>query len=138
MAEDRKWNRKGVVLSDVTAQKEYGVIRDFIVKGIQAGKPANLNTQKEQCGATLPRVPRSQLGRDTIEVLGSGSLAGKRPETELRTISKEIAELRQDWLNSKREKLNLNARSSWSASPLWGTWPRSTVCCRQDPPVNEL
>ena len=38
MAEYGEWNRKGAALSDVTAQKEYGVTRDFIVKGIQAGK----------------------------------------------------------------------------------------------------
>ena len=38
MAEDGEWNRKGAALSDVTAQKEYGVTRDFIAKGIQAGK----------------------------------------------------------------------------------------------------
>jgi hypothetical protein len=37
MAEYGEWNRKGAVLSDVTAQKEYGVSRDFIVKGVQAG-----------------------------------------------------------------------------------------------------
>jgi hypothetical protein len=30
--------RKGAVLSEVTAEKEYGVPRDFIVKGIQTGK----------------------------------------------------------------------------------------------------
>jgi hypothetical protein len=38
MADYGEWNRKGAVLSDVTAQKEYGVTRDFIVKGIQAGE----------------------------------------------------------------------------------------------------
>jgi hypothetical protein len=38
MAEYGAWVRKGAVLSDVTAQKEYGVTRDFIVEGIQAGK----------------------------------------------------------------------------------------------------
>lgn len=38
MAEYGEWNRKGATLSDVTAQKEYGVSRDFIVKGIRAGK----------------------------------------------------------------------------------------------------
>ena len=31
-------NRKGAVLSDKTALKEYGVTRDLIVKGIQTGK----------------------------------------------------------------------------------------------------
>jgi len=38
MAEYGEWNRKGATLSDVTAQTEYGVNRDFIVKGIRAGK----------------------------------------------------------------------------------------------------
>ncbi len=38
MAEYGEWNRKGAVLSDVTAHEEYGVTRDFIVEGIQAGK----------------------------------------------------------------------------------------------------
>lgn len=28
MAEPGEWNRKGAVLSDITAKKEYGVIRD--------------------------------------------------------------------------------------------------------------
>jgi len=38
MAEYDEWNRKGATLSDVTAKKEYGVDRKFIVKGIEAGK----------------------------------------------------------------------------------------------------
>ena len=29
MAEHGEWNRKGAVLSDVTAVKEYGVTREF-------------------------------------------------------------------------------------------------------------
>ena len=38
MAEYGEWVSKGAVLSEVTAQKEYDVTRDFIVEGIQAGK----------------------------------------------------------------------------------------------------
>jgi hypothetical protein len=38
MAEYGEWNGKGATLSDVTAGKEYGVSRDFIIKGINAGK----------------------------------------------------------------------------------------------------
>jgi len=38
MAEYGEWNRKGASLSDKTAKKEYGVSRDFIVKGIRAGR----------------------------------------------------------------------------------------------------
>ena len=38
MADHGEWNRKGAVLSDVTAQKEHGVTREFVVAGINAGK----------------------------------------------------------------------------------------------------
>lgn len=38
MAEYGEWTRKGSTLSDVTAQKEYGVDRGFIVKGIKGEK----------------------------------------------------------------------------------------------------
>ncbi len=38
MAEYGEWNRKGATLSDVTAKAEYGVSREFVVKGIQTGK----------------------------------------------------------------------------------------------------
>jgi hypothetical protein len=38
MAEYGEWNRKGATLSEVTAEAEYGVSRDFIVKGIKTGK----------------------------------------------------------------------------------------------------
>jgi hypothetical protein len=38
MAEYGEWNRKRATLSDVTAQKEYGVDRNFIIDGIRADK----------------------------------------------------------------------------------------------------
>ena len=34
MAEYGEWNPKGAALSVITAQKEYGVSRDFMVRGI--------------------------------------------------------------------------------------------------------
>jgi len=54
MAEYGEWNRKGAVLSDVTAQKEYGVTRDFILK---ASELVSLNFEREWYGATLPQSP---------------------------------------------------------------------------------
>jgi hypothetical protein len=38
MAEYGEWTRKGTTLSDVTAQAEYGVSQEFIIKGIECGK----------------------------------------------------------------------------------------------------
>jgi hypothetical protein len=115
MAEYGEWNRKGAVLSDVTAQKEYGVTRDFIMKGIQVGKLEY--REGAVWGNPYIRVLRSQLELYIVEELGSECLVSKKFQTELRTISKEIADLRKNWPLLRREGLNLNARSRRSAKP---------------------
>lgn len=93
MAEYGEWNRKGAVLSDVTAQKEYGVSRDFIVKGIRAGK---LEYREGAIwGNPYLRILRRQLEQYIAEELGSSHLASTKTRTELRKIKKEIADLKQ-------------------------------------------
>ena len=79
MAEYGEWNRKGATLSDVTAKKEYGVSRDFIVKGIRAGK---LEYREGAIwGNPYLRVLRSQLERYIAEELGGDRLSsGKNPD----------------------------------------------------------
>ena len=93
MAEYGEWNRKGAVLSDVTAQKEYGVTRDFIVKGIQAGKLEY--REGAVWGNPYLRILRSQLELYLVEQLGSEYLVSKKSKSELRAINKEIADLRE-------------------------------------------
>jgi hypothetical protein len=93
MAEYGEWNRKGAVLSDVTAQKEYGVTRDFVVKGIQAGKIEY--REGAVWGNPYLRVLRSQLELYIVEQLGSEYLVSRKSKTELRAINKEIAELKK-------------------------------------------
>ena len=93
MAEHGEWNRKGATLSDVTAHKEYGVSRDFIVKGIRAGK---LEYREGSIwGNPYLRVLRSQLEQYIVDQLGSKHLADRKSHTELRKINKEIAELKE-------------------------------------------
>jgi hypothetical protein len=93
MAEYGEWNRKGAVLSDVTAQKEYGVTRDFIVKGIQAGE---LEFREGAVwGNPYLRILRRQLEQYIVARLGSEYLASKKSHNELRAIHKEIAELKK-------------------------------------------
>jgi hypothetical protein len=93
MAEYGEWNRKGAVLSDVTAQKEYGVTRDFILKGVQAGE---LEFREGAVwGNPYLRVLRSQLERYIVAELGSKYLICKKFQTELHAISKEIAAIRK-------------------------------------------
>jgi hypothetical protein len=93
MAEYGEWNRKGASLSDVTVEKEYGVTRDFIVKGIQAGKLEYRDGAV--WGNPYLRVLRSQLEQYIAEQLGPEHLASRKALTELQAIRKEIAKIRR-------------------------------------------
>jgi coenzyme F420-reducing hydrogenase delta subunit len=93
MAEYGEWNRKGATLSDVTAKKEYGVNRDFIVKGIRAGK---LEYREGAIwGNPYLRLLRSQLEKYIAEELGKDRLSSVQKQAELRKINKEIANLKK-------------------------------------------
>ena len=93
MAEYGEWNRKGATLSDVTAKKDYGVSRDFIVKGIKARK---LEYREGAIwGNPYLRVLRSQLEQYISEKCGSGYLSNGQNQTELRRIKKEMASLKK-------------------------------------------
>ena len=105
MAEYGEWNRKGATLSDVTAHKEYGVSRDFIVRGIQSGK---LEYREGSIwGNPYLRILRSQLERYIVEELGPDYLASRRNKTELRMIKKEMADLKKrlDQLQARKKQL---------------------------------
>lgn len=93
MAEYGEWTQKGATLSDATAQTEYGVSRDFIVKGIQAAKLEY--RQGAIWGNPYLRILRSQLERYIAEELGADYLAKVKSQTELRQVNKEIAALKK-------------------------------------------
>jgi len=105
MAEYGEWNRKGATLSDVTAQKEYGVSRDFIVRGIQSGR---LEYREGAIwGNPYLRILRSQLENYIATELGATYLGGKKRQTELRAIKKEMEDLKKrlDELQVQRVEL---------------------------------
>jgi hypothetical protein len=93
MAEYGEWNRKGATLSDKTAKKEYGVSRDFIVKGINAG----CLEYKEGSiwGNPYIKILRSQLEQYIVEELGTEYLTVGKTQTELRKIKKEMTGLKK-------------------------------------------
>jgi hypothetical protein len=105
MAEYGEWNRKGATLSDVTAQKEFGVSRDFIVQGIQAGKLEY--REGAVWGNPYPRVLRSQLEAYIAEKLGSEHLTSTKTQAELRKVKKEIAQLEKKLTELKARKIGL-------------------------------
>ena len=93
MAEYGEWNRKGATLSDVTATRESGLTRDFIVKGIRAGK---LEYREGAIwGNPYLRVLRSQIEQYIAEELGADRLSSGKNQTELRKIKKEVADLKK-------------------------------------------
>jgi len=93
MAEYAEWNRKGATLSDVTAQKEYGVSQDFIIKGIRAG--ALEYREGAIWGNPYLRLLRRQLELYIAKECGSKHLAGTKAQEELRKINKEISGLKK-------------------------------------------
>src|SRR6266404_6108158 len=93
MAEYGEWNRKGATLSDVTAQSEYGVSREFIIKGIKRGK---LEYREGTIwGNPYLRVLRRQLEAFIAEERGKGFLSTAKEQSELKKINKEISKLRK-------------------------------------------
>jgi len=107
MAEFGEWTRKGATLSDVTAHKEYGVTRDFIVKGIRAGK---LEYREGSIwGNPYLRILRSQLEQYIAEQLGAKQLKGKKTQAELRKINKEIAALKKKLAALQARKAEIEA-----------------------------
>ena len=93
MAEYGEWNRKGATLSDVTAEAEYGVSRDFIVKGIQMAK---LEYRDGAIwGNPYIRILRSQLEKYIGEELGESYLLKVKNQAELRKVKKEISDLKK-------------------------------------------
>ena len=105
MAEYGEWNRKGATLSDVTAQKEFGVSRDFIVQGIQAGKLEY--REGAVWGNPYLRVLRSQLEAYIAEKLGSEHLTSTKTQAELRKVKKEIAQLEKQLTALKARKAEI-------------------------------
>ncbi len=110
MAEYGECNRKGAPLSDATAKKEYGVDRDFIVKGIRAGK---LEYREGAIwGNPYLRLLRSQPEKYIAEELGHDRLSNVKKQTELRRIKKEIANLKKRLNELQARKTELEQQTT--------------------------
>ena len=109
MAEYGEWNRKGATLSDVTALKEYGVSRDFIVQGIRAGK---LEYREGAIwGNPYLKLLRGQLEEYIAEQLGASHLTGSKTQSELWKINQEITSLKKKLAALQLRKTELEKAS---------------------------
>ncbi len=93
MAEYGEWTRKDATLSDVTAKAQYGVNRDFIIKGIETGKLEY--REGSVWGNPYIRVLRSQLEKYIADELGKDYLLKVKNQAELRRVKKEITDLKK-------------------------------------------
>jgi hypothetical protein len=108
MAKYGEWNRKGATLSDVTAKKEYGVERDFIEKGIRAGK---LEYREGAIwGNPYLRILRGQLENYIVEELGQDRLSSVKNKTELHKIKSEISSIEKKLNELRARKIELEKR----------------------------
>ncbi len=110
MAKYGEWNLKGGTLSDKTAKKEYGVDRDFVIKGIEAGKLEYRHGS--MWGYPYIKVLRSQLEEYIAEELGAEYLATAKNKTELRKVKKEISDInkRLDELQIRKAELEASLK----------------------------
>ncbi len=109
MAEHGEWNQKGATLSDVTAKKEYGVDRDFIVKGIHAGKLEY--REGSVWGTPYLRLLRSQLESYIAQEIGGDRLFSVKRGTELRKIKREIISTRKRLKELEARRIELENES---------------------------
>ncbi len=104
-AEYGEWGRKGATLSDVTAEKEFGITRAFIIKGINEGKLEY--RQGSIWGNPYLRLLRRQVEQYVAEALGDDDLSRKKAETELRKIKQEVTSLKKQLKALERRKLEI-------------------------------
>jgi flagellar motility protein MotE (MotC chaperone) len=119
MAEYGEWNRKGATLSEVTAQSEYGVSREFIIKGIKSGRLEY--REGEIWGNPYLRVLKSQVEAYIVGELGADFLNKNKNQAELRKIKSEInglnkklkaLQVRKNKLEVSLEKANNSEQST--------------------------
>ena len=105
MADNSEWTRKGATLSDVTAQTEYGVTREFIIKGI---KGAQLEFREgSNFGNPYLKILRCQLEKFIVDQFGADYLTTKKSEAELNMITKKIRSTKKELAALEARKLDL-------------------------------
>ena len=105
MAEYGEWTQKGATLSEVTARSEYGLSRDFIIKGIMAGRLEY--REGSMWRNPYLRVLRGQLEKYITEEFGQEYLVKVKGQAELRKIMREISQLKRKLNELQKKKASL-------------------------------
>ena len=107
MANDGEWTLKNGTLTDGTAQKEYGISREFILQGIRANKLEY--REVSMYGNPCLRILRRQLEQYITEELGAQYLKTQQSQAELRRIKTEINSLKRKLAALEKRKKELES-----------------------------
>jgi hypothetical protein len=106
---DSEWRRKGATLSDKTAQEEFGLTWEEIVRAIRAGK---LHYQEQSMhGNPWLRLLRREVEALVRERHGANYLRDRQAKTELARINKELKRLKRQIAVLEERKSKLIAGS---------------------------
>jgi hypothetical protein len=89
---DSEWRRKGASLSDKTAQEEFGLTWEEIVRALRVGK---LHCQQQSMhGNPWLRLLRREVEAFVKERHGANYLKDRQAKTELAHINRELKRLK--------------------------------------------
>jgi hypothetical protein len=106
---DSEWRRKGATLSHKTAQEEFGLTWEDIVRAIRAGK---LHCQQQSMyGNPWLRLLRREVETLVSERHGDNYLRNRQAKTELARINREVKRLKTQIAVLEERKSKLIAGS---------------------------
>ena len=101
------WNRKGSALSDKSARKEYGLVQEEIIEGINKGK---LQFRENHIhGNPYFRLLRHEVEALVKEKYGDDILEKKKLSYELTQVKSELRKLKSAMKSLEKRKSELQA-----------------------------
>src|SRR4051794_14063410 len=117
---DLEWQRKGATLSEKTAEKEFGLTREQIVKAVRAGRLRG--REGSMHGNPWLRLLRREVEALVTTERGADHLKTQKAQAELTEINRQLKKVKaQAALLEKRRaelvaKLDPNAPAAGSAT----------------------
>jgi hypothetical protein len=106
---ESEWRRKGATVSHKTAQKEFGLTWEDIVRAIRAGKLQY--REHSMYGNPWLRLLRREVEALVKERHGANFLKGRQAKTELARINRELKRLKGQIAALEERKAKLIAGS---------------------------
>lgn len=110
---DLEWQRKGATLSDKTAEKEFGLTREQVVKAIRAGKLQY--REGSMHGNPWLRLLRREVEALVVAERGADYVKSQRAQSELSSIDRQLKKMKAQAVLLEKRRGELVAKLSPSA-----------------------